>query len=141
MALFGQSSLSMPDLPMSLGFLPASTVNHPRKRKYKGRTGKRYQTGNGQRENMRNARLAAKIRSTSTMNDDMLVRHRPKPATDGMDISKPSRQVRRAEVRRFAKDTATRFRKMNREKRYGVISIDWRIYNDEMLMPSVQAAG
>lgn len=58
------------------------------------------------RQDRRAARLAAKMRTTRTMNDDMLVRHCPKPATDGMDIARPSRQVMRAEQRRDAKARA-----------------------------------
>lgn len=61
-------------------------------------------------QDRRAARLATKMRTTRTMNDDMLVRHRPKPATDGMDIARPSRQVLRAEQRREAKTRASRMK-------------------------------
>jgi hypothetical protein len=106
MALFGQSAAALTTSHMNASLFPVSPVTGPRKRKYKGRTGKHYQTGNGQRENMRNARLAAKMRSTRTMNDDMLVRHRPANSGPGMDMTVFSRPVLRAEERRDAKARA-----------------------------------
>ena len=117
----------------------SNTIPAPRRRnkakRVHNRTGLRYEPGNGERENARNARLAAKMRATRSMNDDMLVSHRPKNSGPGMDIARPSRQVLRAEQRRTAKTRASRMKDAR-------VPANWRQFIElDKATAAAQAAG
>lgn len=138
-AALGLSVAGMSPAASLIGLRPNAVIIPERKRRNKS---KRVRTRTGwfypfssTRQQRREARLAAKMRATRTMNDDMLVRHRPKNSGPGMDMLLLSRQVRRAEQRRDAKTRASRMKEAR-------VPANWRQFIDlDKATSAARAAG